>query len=342
MKHAISFRRFGAAMLCLIFLLSGCAANKDLAADEGAPSNNIQNSSGFFKESYTAQGDFAGESTALGDATADSETPPSAPQEGGGAYEGLEQKLVYTGYLSVETLDFDTACSGVSALVAEFGGLIESSNRSGSTVYRGEEGAPTLVDRYANYVLRIPSDRFSAFMSSAGELGNVTDTGTQLENISTRLYDTQSRLDAYQIQYDRLLALLERADRMEDILAIEAQLTDVRYQIESLTTTLRGWQSQVDYSTVTLNIREVTRYTPPEKQNFVDRMLGAVSGSLQSFGASLADLSISLIYLIPWLAVFALIVWLLRRHLPKRLFFWKGRKTAQPVEPADEEHTADH
>ncbi len=336
MKHAITFRRFGAAMLCLIFLLSGCAANKDLAADEGAPSNNIQNSSGFFEESYTAQGDF------LGETTADSETPPSAPQEGGGAYEGLEQKLVYTGYLAVETLEFDTACSGVSALVEEFGGFIESSNRSGSTVYRGEEGTPTLVDRYANYVLRIPSDRFSSFMSSAGELGNVTDTGTQLENISTRFYDTQSRLDAYQIQYDRLLALLEQADRMEDILAIEAQLTDVRYQIESLTTTLRGWQSQVDYSTVTLNIREVTRYTPPEKQTFVDRVLGAVSGSLQSFGASLADLSISLIYLIPWLAVLALIVWLLRRYLPKRLFFWRGKQAAQPVEPDNEEHTTDH
>ena len=104
---------------------------------------------------------------------------------------------------------------------------------------------------------------------------------------------------------------------MADILAIEAQLTEVRYEIESLTTTLRGWQSQVDYSTVTLQIYEVTRYTPPERQGFLSRMADAVLDSLRSFLDTLADLSIRLIYLLPWLAVLGVLLWLLRRRLPR-------------------------
>ena len=103
----------------------------------------------------------------------------------------------------------------------------------------------------------------------------------------------------------------------------------MRYEIESLTTTLRGWQSQVDYSTVTLSLSEVTRYTPPERQGFLSRMADAVLDSLRSFLDTLADLSIRLIYLLPWLVVLGVLLWLLRRRLPKLPLLHKKHTPAQ-------------
>lgn len=76
--------------------------------------------------------------------------------------------MVYTGHVSVETLEFDQSCEALSGMVERFGGYIESSESSGRTVYREDDGSAQLVDRYAHYVLRIPSERFSEFLESSG------------------------------------------------------------------------------------------------------------------------------------------------------------------------------
>ncbi len=44
---------------------------------------------------------------------------------------------------------------------------------------------------------------------------------------------------------------------MEDLITIESRLADVRYEIEAITTTLRNWQNEIDYSTVSLTINDV-------------------------------------------------------------------------------------
>ena len=312
MKHAALSCRFFILLLCAALLLTGCSQGTDSAQNEAFSSSG----QGMLPQSSEATGESDNSLSTMLSGTSEA---PETPQEAATDEQGrlLPEKMVYTGHVSVETLEFDQSCEALSGMVERFGGYIESSESSGRTVYREDDGSAQLVDRYAHYVLRIPSERFSEFLESSGELGNVTGSSRQAENIAPRFYDTQSRLDACQVQYDRLLELLERADSMADILAIEAQLTEVRYEIESLTTTLRGWQSQVDYSTVTLSLSEVTRYTPPERQGFLSRMADAVLDSLRSFLDTLANLSIRLIYLLPWLVVLGVLLWLLRRRLPR-------------------------
>jgi hypothetical protein len=333
---SIKYRRLAVLLLCLTLLLVSCSEGKKSSYDSSAyDSPKSVNDYGFYTYDEYAASEEASENEM---AFHPSESPASDPllpdPAASGGYENLEQKLIYIGHLSVETLDFDQTCSGVEEMVQQYGGYTEASNLSGRTVYRGEEGMPTLIDRYATYTLRIPKAKFSDFMAHAGDLGNVTDVSTQLENISPQFYDTQSRLDAYQIQYDRLLALLEKADRIEDILALESQLTEVRYRIEAMTTQLRGWQSQVDYSTVHLNIREVTRYTPPEKQSYPERLVKAISGSLSRFTELLGNFVIDFIYMLPWIVVLVAVYLLIRRFRPLKLLPKRRKKKKDASFPA--------
>lgn len=306
--------------LAAALLLSGCSAKS--SPGETAPSYPS------VEERDTSEGSYDG-SYGWGDKGTQSESPQAplpdsnsiagnpndavSPEEEAAA---LSEKLIYTGQLQIESLEFDKACETVQELLDKVGGFVENSSISGSTYYT-EDGEPRLDDRYASYRLRVPSAKFDEFMDSAGQLGNVTDRGTNVDNITAQYYDTDARLTSYQVQYDRLLALMEKAERMEDILAIENQLTSVRYQIESLETTLRGWQNQVEYSTVNITIREVVRYTPAAKLSFFQRLANAFEGSLRGFGYWLENSSFSIIYALPYLVLLAVLWLVARKFFPK-------------------------
>ncbi|NLT58501.1 MAG: DUF4349 domain-containing protein [Clostridiales bacterium] len=293
-------RRLLTACLALLLLLSACSSRKS-SPSESAGGDSTRNDMAAEYDGFS--------SSSRGEDQIDPQAaPPFEPAPEGNIYEGLERKLVYTGRMTLETLEFDAAYDAIGALTRRFGGYVESSRLDGRSV-RGEDGSHKLVDRNASFELRIPSAEFDAFVKSVGDIGSVVSVGTDVQDISTTFYDTQSRLDAYQLQYDRLLALLEKADEMQDILDIEARLSEIRYQIEALTTQMRGYSSRVAYSKVTMELYEVSRYSPPADR-FVTRLGDSLRDSLSGFGFFLQNLLFALIYLLPYAALLALALFL--------------------------------
>ena len=76
----------------------------------------------------------------------------------------------------------------------------------------------------------------------------------------------------YEEEQERLLSLLEQAETMEEIIALESRLTEVRYQLESMESQLRTMDNQVSYSTVYLSIEEVEHFTPPAEKGTWERI----------------------------------------------------------------------
>lgn len=82
-----------------------------------------------------------------------------------------------------------------------------------------------------------------------------------MQNVTDEYYDIEARLKSLRTQEERLLALLEQSGSLEDIVQLEQALSDVTYEIEKLTGTLRNYDSLIEYMTVTIDLREVTRET---------------------------------------------------------------------------------
>ena len=169
-------------------------------------------------------------------------------------------KIIYSGSASVETIRFEETIEKVYALIEEYGGFVESSYVTGkdySTTYYNRPGY-----RSASFTIRVPRDSFQSFTGALEGLGNLTRSSVQAQNITSSYFDTQSRLNTYRTEEERLLDMLGKADTVEDMLSIEDRLANVRYNIESLTTTLTNWDSKINYSTLELNISEVKELTP--------------------------------------------------------------------------------
>jgi len=215
-------------------------------------------------------------------------------------------KIIYSASATVETTAFDETLEKLDALIAQYGGFVEQSSISGSNYYSTSHGyAPS---RSADYRIRIPSRDFSAVMNSLPTLGNVPYSNTYTENITSQYYDVQARLNAFRTQEQSLLEMMEKAETVSDLLEIQAQLSDVRYHIESLQSTLTNWDRQVSYSTISLTVEEVREYTPEAKLSFGRQLALAFSRGIRSIGEFFRDLLLWLIEALPALVILGVVV----------------------------------
>ena len=171
------------------------------------------------------------------------------------------RKVIRNAELDIETLEFDNCVKAITAKALALGGYIQSNNVSSRGYYYGDL-------RYAATVVRVPADKLDEFLSAVDGYGNITSRSEKVDDITDTYIDMDARLRSLRTEYDTLLGLLEKADSLENILVLQERLSEVRYEIESYEARLRSYDNLVAYSTVSMDIREVSRETVVEKETF--------------------------------------------------------------------------
>ena len=176
------------------------------------------------------------------------------------------ERIIHTAGAIIETMEFDYTIERINALLALNGGFIEHAYVGGRPMERGQPVFDN-PNRRAEFTLRIPQLRMDDVTGAIDDLGNVLSLRRSAVNVTAQFIDTESRVTALRIQEERLLYMLGEATRIADMLDIERRVSDVRFEIERLTSSLMNLQNQVNFSTITLMILEVEEYTePPEEE----------------------------------------------------------------------------
>ena len=211
-------------------------------------------------------------------------------------------KVIVRFFIDMQTIEFDKSISNLESLISKNEAYVENSNISLGSYYEQNSY------RSAEYVIRVPKVNIDKFINEAGSIGKVTNKEESKEDVTMHYRDTESRLNVLNIKEERILELLKKAEKMEDIIALENSLSDVIYQKESLTGVLKDLDNKVDFSTVTIHLREVQKISTQTdaKTGFGDRIISAISDSLYSFKLGVEDLLIGLIYALPAIIILAL------------------------------------
>lgn len=202
-------------------------------------------------------------------------------------------KIIKTATIELETKNYENTLSSITKTVEAKGGYIQNSKS-----YNNDDNN----SRVASFTIKIPKDYFDDFLLNVGNLGKITSSSVTGENISTQYYDTEAHITALKVQEQRLLELLKQSGSLNDMLQIEKQLTDVRYQIESLTAQIKNWDNQVDYSTVNINITEVKELST-KPTSYGGKVSNTFSTSLKSLGAFFKILFLILVAIFPYLVI---------------------------------------
>jgi len=287
-----------ALVLILVLALAACGASKasDTATAGTAP-----------EPAATAEYSLAsGSDTVRTEEAADNADAASTNANGVSEMPAAD-KIIYSGSATIETKEFDKTIEALAKLVSDNGGFVESSSVTGNDYYSQQNNYQNY--RSAQYVFRIPVDKFKPLMDGLDTLGNVPYSSTNAENITMQYTDTASRLEAAQTKETRLLELLSKASSMEDILAIENSLSDVRYEIESLTSQIRNWDSLISYSTLSVTVSEVALYTEDSTGtlSYGQQLSEAFTRSIKAVGRFFKSFLKFLVAAFPVLVVLAVI-----------------------------------
>jgi len=227
-----------------------------------------------------------------------------------------DRKIVKTGSITIESTTFDKAVATLTENLKKAGGYIENSSTSGNA----SNDKDSFKNRSAKFVLRIPKQNYEPFISDAGNIGNITHTSNTGEDVTSQYFDTEAHVKALQVKEERLLELLKKTGELKDILTLETELNNTRYQIESLTGNLKKWDSMVQYSTITVDIQEVEKITPVKESTTTlwDKVKNVFNDSLTVLVDILKGILIVLVALLPFLpiiiALFFLIKYLIKRN----------------------------
>ena len=305
-----------ASVLIIAMLLSGCGSKH-----ASAPAY-------WYADETAAAEEYAFDDYASYDMP---EAMPAAPAENaaGGIYEKNDsavagnsqtqnsgQKKIYKCYLSIESTDFDGNYNAILAKLDECGGYVSYSNMSGGLYY---DGTPRY--RSADLELKIPAANYRAFLEAGELFGNIVSRNEQVDDITSQYLDVEARIGSLKAEEQRLLELLKQTGTLEELLAVEERLADVRYEIESYTSTKNTYDSWINYCTVTIDISEVNR-TQPAVQTFGQRIIGAFRESWSGAADFFRNLAVGIIYALPAILILAVIavavILIVKKTAPKR------------------------
>ena len=240
-----------------------------------------------------------------------------------------DRKIIKTASISFETETYDEFTVSLAQCISAYGGYIESSYSYGGDSYN------SYSRRNSEYTVRVPEKNYDSFMNSASGIGNVTSKSENAEDVTMSYVDTESRLKSLRTEYDALIDILEKAESLDDVITLQARISEVTYEIESYQSQLRKYDDLISYCTVRISVSEVKKVVPPqETMNFGEKVKNGLSETFEDIAEGFTDFSVwfivSLPYIVIWAVVIVLIVIIIKviiKSTKKR----KQRKNAERI-----------
>ena len=301
-KNAVSFRVLGlyfAVLMLCAFALTGCGASKEMSAmtEAAAPAAEERGSGQYLYDNAMPTEEIMAEEAV------EEVLPEEEMAEERDASEALsDRKLITTMNISAETEELDILMYNVETMVSELGGYMENTEIWNGSAYSGHRS------RSAYLVIRVPAEHLSAFVNRIAEDSNIVSQSKSVEDVTLSYVDLESHKFALETEQKRLLELLEMAETMEDILAIEDKLGEVRYELESMESQLRTYDNKINYSTVYLDVQEIEQYEPYVAKSTGERIREGFMRNVHKVTDGMKEFFIELVIALPIILVACVII----------------------------------
>jgi Domain of unknown function (DUF4349) len=177
--------------------------------------------------------------------------PQAAPGE-----QGL--LIIKNGTMSLQVAGLDQAVDKATQQITALGGYVSGSDRSGD-----DDSATAAV------TFRIPAARWDeALAGLRGMAVKVLAERSTTEDVTTQVVDLGARISNLQATERALQGIMDKATAIKDVLAVQAELTTVRGQIEQMTAEKNHLVQQAAMSTLAVTFELKPNPVKTEQQQF--------------------------------------------------------------------------
>lgn len=229
------------------------------------------------------------------------------------------EMLIYTCTLKIDTLDYESSVNTFRQMLSNAGGFVENEQYSDgitSQEYYIEDSEKT---KSYKATVRVPQDKYETFLSGAGQLGDIRSKESNVENVNQEYTDLGTSLDIYEAKEKRYIKMLADITDDSHAISIEKELTELQIKIAQIKTRMKEIKTDVNYSTIELTIREVSKYeeTPEKTDTFLQRLGATIKDTFKTFLLFMETLLFFIIRISPY-AIIMLLILLLVLFLQKR------------------------
>jgi hypothetical protein len=216
----------------------------------------------------------------------------------------LPRKIIYDARIDLLVESLNTTEQAILELVKDHEGFLAESGQSGQ-VHQQRRGT---------WRVRVPVDRFDAFVRAVSRLGEVRQSHVGSQDVTEEYVDLGARLRNKQEEEKRLLKhLSDSTGKLEDILSVERELSRVRGEVEQMQGRLQFLSNRAALSTVTIEAIEWKDYAAPVPTTLQAQIGHTFFGSLDTLTAVGKALLLTVVALVPWLPLIVLGPLLVRR-----------------------------
>ncbi len=152
-----------------------------------------------------------------------------------------DRLLIRTGEIVLAVSDPAETISEVETIVADSKGYVEQSTTEEMNVW---------------LTSRIPAASLDEVMDEISELGRVVRRSASATDVTDHRTDLAARLANSRELRNRMRSLLDRADTVQDLVAIEKELARLQSEIETMEAQISRLDSQIDLSSLSIQIQQ--------------------------------------------------------------------------------------
>ena len=230
------------------------------------------------------------------------------------------RKVIYTAYASVYTDDS-------AKTVEQIKGKLNADEWIESESINSTSG---------NIVFRIKSTRLQEFLGQLAEFGKVGDYSVRSQDVTTAYSDIEAEIAKNEAYRTKVMDLIPQATTLEEILKLEETLSDIESELATLNKKKTSYDSDIDYSTVTVYINQNYYEEDP---TFKEQTKTAITDSWLSIGIFFKYLFLGFIYAFPYLLAAGIIAFVVVICVRKKkgLPLFKCTKKQSKVEETKKE-----
>ncbi|MET8346931.1 DUF4349 domain-containing protein [Streptomyces microflavus] len=278
-----------AGALGAVLLVGGCGAGD--ASDAGGGSNDLKASAekGIADEQY-APGDSA--ASAAPEAAKSGERQNKAPKPGAAG-----THVIRTTELSVEVRSAPKAAAAARSAVEASGGLVAT-----ETTERIDDEHET-----SHLVLRVPQDSYQEVLRELTGSGKLLSRSSNAKDVTGQVVDVESRIATQRASVTRVRELMDKAEKLTDVVTLEGELSSRQADLESLLAQQASLKDRTSLATITLDLTEPDA---PRKDGKNDDpgFLDALGGGWDAFVTMFRWIAVAIGAAAPFLAAAALVL----------------------------------
>jgi hypothetical protein len=208
------------------------------------------------------------------------------------------------------TLKFETP-----DLAKTFSTIQNAAKRYGAVIANDASGKD-FGSSFRNLLIRVPNAHFDHFINDIGK--GVTHFDVKQisqEDVTEEYIDVESRMKSKKKLEERYIQLLNKANKVSEMMEIEEKLAEIREEIEAKEGQLKYLQNRISLSTISIEMYTLN----PSESGATASYGGKIWNSMKEGFNGLSNFVLSIIGIWPFILIFVgVYLWARKRFLKKR------------------------